>query len=121
MQTNTQMEKGPYPTGVPSKSDKFVRAKDQLASDFGTLVSDAEELLRSTASYSGDAVNAARDKFKGTLDYYKGRVAETQKTVVGKIDQAATATDGYVHENPWRVAGVAALVGLLIGVLLHRK
>jgi len=106
---------------MPSKSDKFVRAKDQLASDFGTLVSDAEELLRSTASYSGDAVNTARDKFKGTLDYYKGRVAETQKTVVGKIDQAATATDGYVHENPWRVAGVAALVGLLIGVLLHRK
>ena len=122
MQSNTQMEKFPkLDTGASSKAEKVTRARDQLSSDFGTLVSDAEELLKSTASYSGDAVNSARDKFKGTLDHFKGRVSEAQKNVVGKIDYAATATDTYVHENPWRIAGVAALVGVVIGILLHRR
>lgn len=123
MQTNTQMDKLTYPKvdSAASSTGKVVRAKDQLASDFGTFVSDAEELLKCTASLTGESINAARDKFKGTLDHYKGRIAETQKTVVGKIDYAATATDGYVRENPWRIAGVAAVVGLLVGALLSRK
>ena len=120
MQSNTQMDKS-FPKLDTGKAEKVGRARDQLTSDFGTLISDAEDLLKSTASYSGDAVNSARDRFKGTLDHFKGRVSDAQKAVVGKIDYAATTTDAYVHDNPWKIAGVAALVGVIIGVLLHRR
>ena len=104
-----------------AKTDKMTLAKKQLATDFGTLVTDAEELLKSTASYSEESVNAARSRFKDTLDQFKGRVSDAQEMAVGKWNQATQATDGYVHENPWRVVGAAAVVGLVIGVLMHRR
>ena len=93
-----------------ARSDKVSLAKKQLASDFSALVSDAEELLKSTASYSGESVNAARDRFKDTLDQVKGRISDAQ-----------TATNGYVRENPWRIVGAAAVVGMIVGALMHRR
>ena len=40
---------------------------------------------------------------------------------MNKTRAAARATDGYVHENPWTIAGVCAGVGLLLGMLISRK
>ena len=34
---------------------------------------------------------------------------------------AARATDDWVHENPWAAVGVAAGVGLVLGVLISRR
>jgi ElaB/YqjD/DUF883 family membrane-anchored ribosome-binding protein len=33
----------------------------------------------------------------------------------------ARATDDYVHEHPWKSIGVAAGVGLLVGLLIGRR
>ena len=102
-------------------ADSVTLAKKQLASDFSTLVTDAEELLKSTASYSGESINAARGRFKDTLDQVKGRISDAQEAAVGKWNHAAKATDGYVHENPWRVVSAAALVGVIVGLFVHRR
>ena len=106
---------------MPANTDKLLKAKNQLASDFNALISDAEALLKSTASYSGETVSDARVKFKDTLDHFKSRAADAQTAALAKFDRAATATDTYVHDNPWKVVGVAAAVGLVLGVLLHKK
>jgi ElaB/YqjD/DUF883 family membrane-anchored ribosome-binding protein len=116
MRTNNQLENAPFARG-----EKLWHAKNQLASDFNTLVSDAEQLLQSTANYSGETISAARDRFQNTLEHFKGRVSDAQATAVGTWNRAASATDGYVHENPWRVIGVVAAVGLLVALLLPRK
>jgi ElaB/YqjD/DUF883 family membrane-anchored ribosome-binding protein len=52
----------------------------------------------------------------------KGRYTwnEIQATVTDKTKAAAEATDAYVHENPWKVVGMAAGLGLIIGLLLGR-
>ena len=52
----------------------------------------------------------------------KGRYtwSEIQETVTTKTKAAAEATDAYVHENPWKVVGMAAGLGLIIGLLLGR-
>jgi ElaB/YqjD/DUF883 family membrane-anchored ribosome-binding protein len=34
--------------------------------------------------------------------------------------QAAKATDDFVHENPWRAVGIAAGVSLVVGMLISR-
>ena len=39
-------------------------------------------------------------------------------TFPGKIEDTP---DDYVHDHPWQAVGVAAGVGLLIGLLLNRK
>jgi ElaB/YqjD/DUF883 family membrane-anchored ribosome-binding protein len=101
--------------------DKVVNARNQLASDIHVLVSEAEELLKSTATYSGESINAARVKFQATLENVKGRVADAQSAAMGKAKKTVKATDGYVQENPWKMVGVAVAVGLVVGVLLHKK
>jgi len=40
---------------------------------------------------------------------------------VGKVKETVKATDGHVRENPWKMVGVAAAIGLVVGVLLQRK
>ena len=44
---------------------------------------------------------------------------QIQDTVTTKSKAAAEATDAYVHENPWKVVGMAAGLGLIIGLLLR--
>lgn len=34
------------------------------------------------------------------------------------VNRSALSAQAYVHENPWRIAGAAAGLGLLAGVLL---
>src|SRR4029434_6807856 len=115
MQTST------YESTSPRNSEKLMNAKNQLTSDFNALVSDAEAFLKSTASYSGEAVTDARMRFQDTLNYFKGRIGDTQPAAMAKFDRAATATHTYVHDNPWKVVGIAAAIGLLVGILLHNS
>ena len=46
------------------------------------------------------------------------RIAEV---AVEKAKATARATDDYVHENPWKAVGVAAGVGIILGMLIGRK
>ena len=43
---------------------------------------------------------------------------EIQEALVSRTREAAVTTDEYVHENPWRVMGIAAGLGFILGVLL---
>ena len=44
---------------------------------------------------------------------------QIQEQVTTKTKAAAEATDTYVHENPWKVVGMAAGLGLIVGLLLR--
>ena len=44
---------------------------------------------------------------------------QIQDTVTTKSKAAAEATDAYVHENSWKVVGMAAGLGLIVGLLLR--
>ena len=43
---------------------------------------------------------------------------EIQSAIADKTREAARVTDDYVHENPWRVIGIAAGIGVIVGLLL---
>lgn len=45
---------------------------------------------------------------------------QIQESLSQKTKAAAEATDAYVHENPWKVVGMAAGLGLIIGLILSR-
>lgn len=95
--------------------------KEQLVADFKVVVNDAEALLRATANQTGDKLAAARAKVEESLQVARVRLADAQIAVVAKTKAAAKATDVYVHENPWNAVGIAAAVGLLVGLLVGRR
>ena len=51
----------------------------------------------------------------------KVKLAEAEAVMIEKSKQAARATDEYVHENPWKAVGIAAGVGLVVGLLIGRR
>jgi ElaB/YqjD/DUF883 family membrane-anchored ribosome-binding protein len=94
---------------------------DRLASDLKNLVADAEELLKATASQAGDKIGVARQKIEQSLIEGKKALADAEKTIVEKSKEAAEIADDYVRENPWSAIGIAAGVGLVLGLLIRGK
>jgi len=105
-------------SGTGAGSAKARPGQEKLASDFKGLVDDAEELLRSTASYSGEGFAAVREKFSEKLADVKHKMANAQDLASEGYRQAVTVTDEYVQENPWRAVGIAAIAGLVAGLLV---
>jgi ElaB/YqjD/DUF883 family membrane-anchored ribosome-binding protein len=100
-------------------SEKF--NKDQLIKEFNEVVADADALLKSTANISGEKIAEVRSKAEHSLKIAKARLAEVQADVYLKAKAAAKVTDVYVHDNPWRSIGVAAGIGLVVGLLAGRR
>ena len=101
--------------------NEFDRTKGKVVDDFKNIVNDAEDLLHATAQATGDSFSAERAKFSEKIQSAKVRLVEAEKRVMEKAKQAASATDHYVHDNPWTAVGIAASIGMLIGFLAHRR
>lgn len=96
-------------------------SKDKLVADLKIVVADAEELLRATASQAGEKVGVARERIQASLANARVKLVEAERALVDRTRQAARVTDDYVHENPWQAVGIAAAVGLVLGVLISRR
>jgi ElaB/YqjD/DUF883 family membrane-anchored ribosome-binding protein len=101
--------------------DGEASSTERLANDLKNLVADAEELLKATASQAGDKIGVARQKIEQSLIEGKKALADAEKTIVEKSKEAAEIADDYVRENPWSAIGIAAGVGLVLGLLIRGK
>ena len=95
--------------------------KEKLMHDLNQVIRDAEELLKNSEQTTGEGFKSAKAKFESTLKNAKVEVARMEAAVITKSKDAARATDVYVKENPWQSAGIAAGVGMLVGLLIGRK
>jgi len=95
--------------------------KQKLMADFKVVIADAEELLKATAQDASEKAVAARTKIEARLSEAKVKLAGLEEAIAIRAKQAATATDQYVHDNPWKAVGIAAGVGLLVGMLIGRR
>lgn len=102
-------------------SDTQLVTRDKLVADLRIVIADAEELLKATAGQAGDKIAAMRDRISRSLDGAKVRLSQLEEETLEKGKAAARATDHYVHENPWKSVGIAAGVGLLLGLLIGRR
>jgi ElaB/YqjD/DUF883 family membrane-anchored ribosome-binding protein len=101
--------------------DVEASSKERLVGDLKNLVADAEELLKATASQAGDKISVARQKIEQSLIEGKKALADAEKSLVAKSKEAAEIADDYVRENPWSAVGIAAGIGLVLGLLIRAK
>jgi ElaB/YqjD/DUF883 family membrane-anchored ribosome-binding protein len=94
---------------------------DKLASDMKVVISDAEDLLKATASAAGERVTAARARMEESLRVAKVKLADAQEAVVDRAKDAARATDDFVHAHPWQAAGIGLAIGVVLGMLIARR
>jgi ElaB/YqjD/DUF883 family membrane-anchored ribosome-binding protein len=102
-------------------NDMSNASKEKLVADFRQVVADAEELLRLTAGQAGEKMGELRERASANLASARARLADAEAAVVARTKEVARATDDYVHDHPWRSIGVAAGVGLIVGLLIGRR
>lgn len=95
--------------------------REKLTSDLRQVIADTEELLRMSSSETGDSAAEVRSRIQNRLQAARAQLTELQDMAVAKAKAAGLATDEFVHENPWRSIGIAAAVGLVVGVLIARR
>jgi len=95
--------------------------KDKLIEDLKIVIADAEDLLRATASQAGEKISAAREKVQDSLDRARAGLGNIEDVVMDTGKQVVRATDDYVQTNPWQAVGIAAAVGLVIGLLISKR
>ena len=96
-------------------------SKEKFVSNLKTLVGDAEELFKATTNQAGEKVALARQKIEQSLIEGKKALADAEQTLVKKSKECAEIADDYVRENPWSAVGIAAGVGLVLGLLIRGK
>ena len=92
-----------------------------VRNDMKTLVKDAQDLLREASLASGEKADELRAKGLALLDTAMEKAHEVQAVALEKGKAAAHSTDEFVHEHPWKAVGIAAGVGLVVGMLISRR
>jgi len=95
--------------------------KERLHKELRDFIGEAEELMRAVGQHGGEQLDDAKARFAEKLKLAKLEMEKAEVALMGRARDAARATDRYVHENPWKTAGVAAAIGLLAGMLLGRR
>ncbi|WP_246265333.1 DUF883 family protein [Aromatoleum diolicum] len=95
--------------------------KDKLVRDLKSVGSDADGLLKEVANSTAEEFAAVRTKIEGKLVEARSRLDSSRLAVTEKARHTADVTHEYVVENPWKVLGLAAAAGIIIGILMSRR
>ena len=91
------------------------------SSDFHNLIADVEDLVKQTATLTGEDLVRAKARLNTRLADAKESAMKMSDDIARRARSSAAATNHYVHDQPWKVIGAGAFVGLLLGVALARR
>ena len=101
--------------------DENTVTKEQILSDMRVVVGDLESMLKATANSADADVRALSERLRDRLAVAKARLLDAEHAMLERGRQIARSTDDYVHQHPWSSIGVAAGIGLLLGVVIARR
>ncbi|WP_394756193.1 YqjD family protein [Rhodoferax sp.] len=102
-------------------NDMTMSQKDKLMSDLRVVVADAEEVLRMTANEVGESAADLRNRVQARMIQAKADLLHLQEAALAKAQAVGHAADDFVHDNPWKSVGIAAGIGLVVGLLISRR
>ena len=102
-------------------SDSTEQSRTKLVDEFSAVLTEAEDMLKRAANETGEKAKDLRSQVEAKLLTAKLRLQELEGQAVDRAKEAARATDDYVHDHPWQSIGIAAAVGVMIGLLMNRR
>jgi ElaB/YqjD/DUF883 family membrane-anchored ribosome-binding protein len=85
------------------------------------LIADVEELIGRIGTAQDPAVAHVCTRVAEAVANARRALSERASQVQRQARDAMAAGDTYVHEQPWEAVGVAALAGLVVGLLVFRR
>ena len=93
----------------------------KLMGNLKSIIQDAERALENSALHGNENFHKAKEKLESTLADAKFALRELEDVVISKAKNAAVCTAEYAKEHPWQAAGVVAVIGVMLGMLIARK
>ena len=101
-------------------ADSVGEAQTVLSDEWEALKGDLADLMANADISRSPEARAVIDRMRASIAQASDTVADLAHNAQRHARHSAEAVDEYVHESPWASAGVAALVGLAIGLLLSQ-
>jgi ElaB/YqjD/DUF883 family membrane-anchored ribosome-binding protein len=101
--------------------DATAAVRDHLSNDLRMLISDAQRLLNDAARYDDAQLAKVKQRLRDEVERVGSQFADAQAAVEAKAREVARDADEAVRGHPYAAMGVAAVAGLLVGVLLARR
>lgn len=86
-----------------------------------SFLDNVEDLTKALKDVDSPDIAKVRAKVKIALAAAKSAVADTASQLRDQAQQVGRQTDNFVRHNPWQVIGIAALVGLAVGIFASRR
>jgi ElaB/YqjD/DUF883 family membrane-anchored ribosome-binding protein len=97
------------------------KAKRVASANINEFLDNVDDLTKAIKDVETPDIARVRAKVKMALSAAKSALADSATQVRGQASQITKTTDSYVRENPWQVVGIAAVVGVLLGVMMSRR
>ena len=96
-------------------------AIESIEEQWARLKSELSELANDRALSHTPEVSAMLERLRDGVTRASELIGETSRHTSQRIARVAADADDYVHEEPWKIATMAALAGIAIGVLFSRR
>jgi ElaB/YqjD/DUF883 family membrane-anchored ribosome-binding protein len=106
---------------MPSVSETAKGAGDFANGQVNSFLDNVEDLTRALKDVDSPDIAKVRAKVKIALAAAKSAVADTALQLRDQAQYVGKRTDTFVRDNPWQVIGIAALVGLAVGIFASRR
>jgi ElaB/YqjD/DUF883 family membrane-anchored ribosome-binding protein len=96
-------------------------AADFANGQVNSFLDSVEDLTKALKDIDTPDIARLRAKVKIALVAAKSAASDTATQIRSGAQQVGKRTDHFVRENPWQVIGIAAIVGLALGLLASRR
>ena len=92
-----------------------------LIEDLRTVVAEAEKLIAASAGDASDRASDLRHHATESVGKARARLEELESALTARAKAATDEAARYVRDNPLQSIGIAAAVGIVVGLLLGRR
>ena len=94
---------------------------DHANGQVNNFLENVEDLTKALRDVATPDIARVRAKVKIALAAAKSAMADSAAQLRDQAQYVGKRTDTFVRDNPWQVIGVAALVGLAVGIFASRR
>ena len=98
-----------------------MRAGDLVGTEIRNLIADVKDLLKQVTAEGDPALAHLRSRVEHGIASVKDAFVDGQEQMTARAASAIRRTDRLAHDRPWQMVGIAALAGLLVGVVAARR
>ncbi len=96
-------------------------AKDFANGQINNFIDNVQDLTDALKDVDTPEIARVKAKVKIALAAAKSAISDGAAQVRSQARQVTKTTDTFVRDNPWQVVGIAALIGIAVGIIATRR